>query len=152
MAATSLNLNLTAALRRHVDEVTGENGLYATPSEYVRDLIRKDMEARGAAPPSPPPRPVLDVLRERKAEILALAEKYGARRLRVFGSVARREERPDSDVDFLVDFPPGYDMFKQRIPLMFALEELTGRKVDLVPEHEMNEIMRSYVLQDAVEL
>jgi predicted nucleotidyltransferase len=50
---------------------------------------------------------LLDLIRSRKAEIDQLARRYGARRLRVFGSVARREEGPESDVDFLVDFPPG---------------------------------------------
>lgn len=52
----------------------------------------------------------------RKREIIArLGHQYGARRVRVFGSVARREERADSDVDFLVDFPRGYDLFAQRL-------------------------------------
>ena len=47
---------------------------------------------------------LLDLIRSHKAEIDQLARRYGARRLRVFGSVARREEGPESDVDFLVDF------------------------------------------------
>jgi predicted nucleotidyltransferase len=42
-------------------------------------------------------------LRERRADILRLAEKYGARNVRVFGSVARGEARPDSDIDLLVE-------------------------------------------------
>jgi excisionase family DNA binding protein len=97
-------------------------------------------------------RAVLDELREKKDIIHALAEEFGARRLRVFGSVARREERPDSDIDFVADFPKGYSMFKQRLPLAETLEELTGRKVELVPEHEMNERMRDTVLKEALEL
>ncbi len=77
---------------------------------------------------------------------------FGARRIRVFGSVARGEETPDSDVDFLVDFPNGYDMFGQRLPLAEKLAELTGRRVDLVPEHELNAHMRAVVLREAREL
>jgi excisionase family DNA binding protein len=95
---------------------------------------------------------VLDELREKKDIIHARAEEFGARRLRVFGSVARREERPDSDIDFVADFPKGYSMFRQRLPLAAKLEELTGRKVELVPEHEMNGRMRDSVLKEAVEL
>ena len=40
----SINLNLTDALRRHVDARAGGDDVYATPSEYIRDLIRRDME------------------------------------------------------------------------------------------------------------
>jgi len=41
--AKSLNLSLTDELRRYVDSRTGDSDLYATPSEYIRDLIRRDM-------------------------------------------------------------------------------------------------------------
>ena len=73
-----------------------------------------------------------------KTRIEALARQYGARHIRVFGSVARREERPDSDVDFLVDFPRGYDLLTQRMPLALGLENLLHRKVELVPEHAVS--------------
>lgn len=82
---------------------------------------------------------VIDELHAKKATITVLAGHYGARRIRVFGSVARREERPDSDVDFLVDFPRGYDLFAQR-------------KVELVPEHKLNQHIREQVMNEAVEL
>ena len=42
--ASSLNLSLTNELRKFVDSRTGDSGVYATPSEYIRDLIRHDME------------------------------------------------------------------------------------------------------------
>jgi predicted nucleotidyltransferase len=95
---------------------------------------------------------LLDEMRQKKAIIETLGKQYGARRLRVFGSVARREERPDSDVDFLVDFPCGYDLFTQRLPLTEKLSELLLRKVELVPEHELNRHVRDQVMQEAVEL
>ncbi len=60
---------------------------------------------------------LLDEQRARRDAIWELGRRYGARRIRVFGSVARREERPESDVDFLVDFPSGYDLFAQRLPV-----------------------------------
>jgi predicted nucleotidyltransferase len=70
----------------------------------------------------------------------------------VFGSVARREDSPESDVDFLVEFAPGYDLFSQRLPLTEALADLLGRRVEVIPEHELNQHIRDRVLQEAVEL
>lgn len=95
---------------------------------------------------------LLDELRSKKDIIDALGGQYGARRIRVFGSVARREERLDSDVDFLVEFPRGYDLFTQRLPLMEKLADLLRRKVELVPEHELNRHIREQVMKEAVEL
>ncbi len=95
---------------------------------------------------------LLDELRAKKAVIAALSKQYGARRIRVFGSVARGEERPDSDVDFLVDFPCGYDLFAQRLPLTDRLSDMLHRRVELVPEHELNRHIRDMVLSEAVEL
>ena len=91
-------------------------------------------------------------LHTKKAEIEAAAKKYGAKHIRVFGSVARGEENPDSDIDFLVDLPQGYDLFLQRIPLTKYLAKITGRKIDLVPEHELNGHIRDYVLKEAAEI
>lgn len=95
---------------------------------------------------------LLDELRLNKNRIEALAQQYGAQNIRVFGSVARREERPDSDVDFLVELPRGYDLFAQRLPLAESLEKLLHRKVELVPEHELNRHIRQRVMSEAVEL
>ncbi|MGY3039667.1 putative nucleotidyltransferase [Rhodanobacter sp. TND4EL1] len=95
---------------------------------------------------------LLDALHAQKDAINAACRQYGARRIRVFGSVARGEERPDSDIDFLVDFPPGYDLFAQRLPLAERLAEITGRQLDVIPEHELNRHIRARVLQEAVDL
>jgi predicted nucleotidyltransferase len=95
---------------------------------------------------------LLDNLRGKSKPIKAACRQYGGRRIRVFGSVARGEERPDSDIDFLVDFPRGYDLFNQRLPLADRLFEITGRRPDLVPEHELNQHIRSSVLREAVDL
>lgn len=95
---------------------------------------------------------LLDSLRRQRDAIRELGRRHGARRIRVFGSVARGEERPDSDVDFLVDFPRGYDLFAQRLPLAERLSELVGRPVELVPEHELNRYIRDRVLKEAIEL
>lgn len=95
---------------------------------------------------------LLDELRENKDLINAACHQYGARRIRVFGSVARGEEQPDSDIDFLVELPPGYDLVTQRMPLQQRLTEITGRRLDVVPEHELNRHIRAAVLREAVDL
>ncbi len=95
---------------------------------------------------------LLETLRAQRDDILALGRQYGARRIRVFGSVARGEERPGSDIDFLVDFPSGYDLFAQRLPLSDRLSELLGRPVELVPEHELSRHIRDDVFREAMDL
>jgi len=95
---------------------------------------------------------LLDALHAQKDAINAACRQYGARRIRVFGSVARGEERPDSDIDFLVDFPRGYDLFAQRLALAERLAEITGRQLDVIPEHELNRHIRARVLREAVDL
>ncbi len=93
---------------------------------------------------------LLDQLRQMNTHLNSMAAQFGASRLRVFGSVARGEETPDSDVDFLVELPRGYDLFTQRMPLTLGLQDLLHRKVDLVPEHELNPHLREHVLSEAV--
>jgi len=95
---------------------------------------------------------LLDELHAKKDKILSLGNQYGAHRIRVFGSVSRGEERPDSDIDFLVEFPPGYDLFQQRLPLIDQLQKLLSRTVEVIPEHELNHYIRDKVLEEAVEI
>jgi len=52
-----------------------------------------------------------DTLKQKRQEILGIARRYGARNVRIFGSVARGEARPESDVDFLVEMEPGRSLF-----------------------------------------
>jgi predicted nucleotidyltransferase len=73
----------------------------------------------------------LDELRQHRNEILELAGNSGATNVRVFGSLARGEGRPDSDVDLVVDMAPGrrgLEYFTLRVDL----EEVLGRSVDLI--------------------
>lgn len=66
-----------------------------------------------------------ELLKEKQEEILYLAAKHGTSNMRIFGSVARGEARPDSDVDFLVEIEAGRSLL-DRIALIQDLEELLG--------------------------
>lgn len=95
--------------------------------------------------------PTSDLLRKERAAILQIARKYGARNLRVFGSVARGEDTEMSDIDILVDFAPDVSLF-DHAALMEELESALGRKVDVVSEHGLRPRMRERVLKEAVPL
>lgn len=92
-----------------------------------------------------------NLLDEKHDDILMLAERHGAYNVRVFGSVARGDARPDSDIDFLVEFRPGYGLI-DRIALMQELQDLLGRHVDVVRERSLRDRIRENVLKDAVSL
>jgi uncharacterized protein len=72
-----------------------------------------------------------DELRRQRDAVLAIAAKHGASNLRVFGSVVRGEERPDSDIDLLVDLAEDRG-FSDYLALVEELEGLFARHVDLV--------------------
>lgn len=78
-----------------------------------------------------------ELLKEKREEILRTASKHGARNVRVFGSVARGEARPDSDVDLLVEVGPDRTPF---FPggLIADLEELLGKKVQVVTQEGLH--------------
>ena len=74
-----------------------------------------------------------ELLSDKREDILRMAAKHGAYNVRVFGSVVRGEAGPDSDVDVLVEFEPGRSLL-DHVGLMQNLEDLLGRKVDVVTE------------------
>ena len=75
---------------------------------------------------------MLDEIRSKRDEIYAIARKHKAEKLWVFGSCARKEERPDSDVDFLVKWMPGEYSWRNERAMSSAYEKLLGSRVDLV--------------------
>jgi hypothetical protein len=88
------------------------------------------------------------LLRLHRSSILQLAARHGASRVRVFGSVARGEENPDSDVDFLVDFEPGRSLL-DLVGLEQDLAELLDRKVDVVVDGGLSPYMEEQILAEA---
>ena len=80
----------------------------------------------------------LDEILARRDDVNALARKNRAERLFVFGSCARKEEKPDSDIDFLVSFYPGATLFDQA-RLGLGLQALFGCKADVVASSALND-------------
>ena len=92
-----------------------------------------------------------EVVMPNRDRILQMAEQYGARRVRVFGSVARRQDDADSDIDFLVDMEPGRSLLDLG-GLLIDLEKLLNTKVDVVTEDGLRDRIRARVLNEAVTL
>jgi hypothetical protein len=88
---------------------------------------------------------VLEDIRARREEILRIAGRRGARNVRTFGSAARGEADEDSDV--LVDMEPGRNLLDMG-GLLMDLQELLGRRVDVVSERGLRDRIRERVLHD----
>ena len=92
-----------------------------------------------------------ELVRTKRDEIQRIAARHGARNVRLFGSVARGDSGPQSDIDFLIDtgavtsswFPAG---------LVLDLQELLGRRVEVVTEQGLDPLIRDRVLREAVPL
>lgn len=93
----------------------------------------------------------LDMLREKRNEILEIANRHGVRSLRVFGSTARGRAGEASDVDFLVELEPGRSLLDLG-GLLMDLQELLGREVDVVTPNGLRPRIRQRVLEEAVPL
>jgi predicted nucleotidyltransferase len=87
----------------------------------------------------------------RREQILAIAARHGARNLRVFGSVARGEDGPESDVDLLVEFEPGRGLLNHAA-LIGELQKLLGCKVDVASNNGLKPRIRQRVMEEAVVL
>jgi predicted nucleotidyltransferase len=92
-----------------------------------------------------------ELLNQRREQILQLATKYGAHNVRVFGSVARGQARVDSDVDFLVHLDDDRSLL-DHVALIQDLEDLLGRKVDVVTDEALHWYIRDRIMAEAVPL
>ena len=88
------------------------------------------------------------LLQARRREILEIAARNGAVNVRVFGSVARGEERPDSDIDFLVNLESGRSLL-DLARLLRELNTLLGYPVDVITEAGLRPRIKPQVLRDA---
>ncbi len=92
------------------------------------------------------------LLRQHRSEISAAAAAVGASNVRVFGSVARGEDTPESDIDLLVDFPAGELGLFPLLQLADAVEQIVGRPVDVAAVEIMAAPVRDRALAEAVPL
>ena len=90
-----------------------------------------------------------EIIKEKREEILQIAARRGAYNLRIFGSVARGDAGPDSDLDLLVDMQPGKGLLDMG-GLLMDLQDLLGCRVDLVTEKGLRGRIRERVLREAV--
>lgn len=94
---------------------------------------------------------IREIIGAKRDEILATAARYGATNVQVFGSVARGEARPDSDVDLLVRFKPDYKL-RDHLGLTVALKTILDRPVDVAVEANLRAELRPAILEDATPL
>jgi hypothetical protein len=130
------------AIERH-GKLVGYYVPVATDESGVRVAIRRlrdEVRERHA--------PLAALIRRRRAEILKTAERYGARNVRVFGSVLHGEDKPGSDLDLLVDFDAGRSLL-DLIGLSQDLAAMLGRKVDVVTAAGLKPWVRDRILAEA---
>lgn len=89
-----------------------------------------------------------EALAAQRERILAIAAANGATNVRIFGSAATGEDRPDSDLDLLVDVPPGTSLLRI-VGLQQAIEDALGVPVDLCTERELHPQLKDKILAAA---
>jgi predicted nucleotidyltransferase len=94
---------------------------------------------------------ISEIIGSKREEIFALAAKYGASNVRIFGSVAQGTADGNSDIDFLVDVEKGRSLLDLG-GLLMDLQKLLGRDVDVITPAGLRERIRNSVLNRAVEL
>jgi predicted nucleotidyltransferase len=87
-------------------------------------------------------------LQGKRQDILRVAAKYGARNVRIFGSAARGEDCPESDLDLLVEMDSGRSLL-DLVALGQDLEDLLHRKVDVITDSSVHPAIRPHILADA---
>ena len=90
----------------------------------------------------------LEHIQDQRDEINKISSKYGAHRIRIFGSVARETAGIDSDVDFLIDLDPKRSLLDMG-GLKMELQDLLGCKVDLVTEKGLHWFLKDKILEEA---
>lgn len=90
-------------------------------------------------------------LNEVKEKILPILKEAGVLKSSIFGSAARGEDRPDSDVDILVELPEGKSMF-DLVDLEQRLESILGKKVDIVTYRSVHHLLRDSIFREQIRI
>jgi len=91
-----------------------------------------------------------DVVRKKEA-IIMVSALHGARKIKIFGSVIRDEDTPESDLDLLVEFEPGRSLI-DHIALIQDLQDLLEHNVDVVTENSLNTYIKERIMLEAIPL
>jgi predicted nucleotidyltransferase len=92
----------------------------------------------------------MDAISTLKEHEKLIRQKFGVKRIGIFGSFARGEEKEDSDLDVLVTFEEGQKTFDNYMDLKFYLEDLFGREVDLVTEKALKPQLKDIIMKEVV--
>lgn len=127
-----------------------------SPARLLREEELEEMgeilaAARGFVSESATRPPLRELIEEKREQILELAGQHGAFNVRVFGSVARGDSGPESDIDFLVELESGRSLVDQAL-LVEDLENLLGCKVHAVEPNALHRVIRDEILDEAVPL
>ena len=92
--------------------------------------------------------PAINDIIGKRDQIVSIASQYKISNVKLFGSVLREEENAESDIDFLVDCGDDCSLF-DLISLKYDLEEILGKKIDVVTSDSVHWILRDKILQEA---
>lgn len=87
---------------------------------------------------------VLSIIKENHDKIQA----FGVKKLGLFGSFVRRQQNHQSDIDLIAEFEKGKKTFDNFIHLLFLLEELLGRRVELVTVESLSPYLKPYIMKE----
>jgi predicted nucleotidyltransferase len=134
---------------------------------WGRGLRAPALTSYKKSPTPPPPTPYIkcrvrsvhqndfmnlsQLVKQKRRQVLEIAQRHGAREVRIFGSVARGEAAAGSDLDLLVEMEPGRSLL-DLVAVKQDLEELLGCKVDVVTEASVSPYLRDRVLSEAIRL
>ena len=93
----------------------------------------------------------IEELKQKRAEIISIAERNGGRKVRIFGSLARSDSGMDSDVDFLIELEPERSLL-DIVAIKQDLEDLLQMKVDVVTESSVSPYIRREIVRQAISL
>jgi predicted nucleotidyltransferase len=123
-------------------------GYYVSPAEYQRLQAMAHRAAEPGAYNSIKP-----LVHARRDDILALTKKYGITDIYLFGSVARGDDGPHSDIDFLVEYPPEKPFSEDDLGFIGELQEMFGkRKIDVVRHEMIDTQLKPSILEGAIAL
>jgi predicted nucleotidyltransferase len=92
----------------------------------------------------------MDAISTLKEHEKLIRQKFGVKKIGIFGSFARGEEKEDSDLDVLVVFEEGQKTFDNYMDLKFYLEDLFGREIDLVTERALKPQLKTIIMKEVV--